>query len=64
MQGEEAVPTEEEQQTETPQRLFDDETRGRLAKQIEPFLQQVQKQKMAQLHRRVGRIRRFWGSGI
>ena len=44
--------------------LFDDETRTRLMEQARPFLQEVQKQKMAQLHRRVGRVRRFFGGGI
>mgnify|MGYP001584863090 CR=1 FL=1 len=44
--------------------VFDEETRQRLLGQIRPFLREVHTQKRAQLHRRVGRHRRFFGSGI
>lgn len=45
-------------------RLFDEDTRERLKEQVRPFLAEIQRQKLAQLHRRVGRVRRFWGSGV
>jgi hypothetical protein len=35
-----------------------------LLQQIEPFLIEQKKQKLAQRHRRVGRVRRFWGGGL
>lgn len=44
--------------------LFDEETRAMLLDQIRPFLSNLRQQKMAQLHRRVGRVRRFFGSGV
>jgi hypothetical protein len=50
--------------TDKPARLFDDDTRARLLQQIEPFLIEQKKQKLAQRHRRVGRVRRFWGGGL
>lgn len=49
---------------ERPAALFDDETRGRLLEQAKPFLADMQSKKRAQLHKRVGRIRRFWGRGL
>ena len=50
--------------TEKPAHIFDDDTRGRLMQQVEPFLLEQKKQKLAQMHQRVGRIRRFWGGGL
>ena len=50
--------------TDKPAHLFDDDTRGRLLEQITPFLIDQKKRKMAQRHRRVGRVRRFWGGGL
>ncbi len=44
--------------------IFDEETRTMLLDQIRPFLSDLRQQKMAQLHRRVGRARRFFGSGV
>lgn len=43
---------------------LDEETRARLMEQITPVLLEIQKQKRAALHRRVGRARRFFGGGL
>ena len=44
--------------------LFDDETRKRLMENAQPFLTDMKMKKMATLHRRIGRSRRFWGGGL
>lgn len=57
------VPTGEAAGTEQVH-VFDEATRERLRTKIRPFLAEAQKQKLAQLHRRVGRVRKFFGSGV
>ena len=44
--------------------LFDPDTRARLLEQAQPFLTQMKLEKMAQLHKKIGRARRFWGGGL
>ena len=44
--------------------LFNEETRARLMEQSQPFLTQMKMKKMAQLHNKIGRARRFWGGGV
>ncbi len=43
---------------------LDDEMRQELLDQIEPFLTEVRMEKKAQLHRTIGRARRFFGGGV
>lgn len=47
-----------------PVSLFDEQTRQEILAQAKPFLKELQREKIAQLHRRVGRARRFFGSGV
>lgn len=61
--GEQPAQPQQQDVNQTPG-LFDPETRARLLVQAEPFLAQMKMKKMAQLHRRIGRARRFWGGGI
>ncbi len=44
--------------------LFDEATRARLLEQAQPFLAEMKMEKMAQLHKKIGRARRFWGGGV
>ena len=57
----EAGPPDEQSQTPG---LFDPDTRARLLEQAQPFLTQMKMEKMAQLHKKIGRARRFWGGGL
>lgn len=43
---------------------IDDETRQELLAQIKPFVLQARKVKRAQLHRKIGRVRKFFGGGV
>ncbi len=63
---EEALPevSPEGQPAAPEKQIFDEETRAMLLDQIKPFLSDLRQQKMAKLHRRVGRVRRFFGSGV
>lgn len=56
-----AQPTEEQ---EGKPGIFDPDTRARLLEQAQPFLTQMKLEKMAQLHKKIGRVRRFWGGGL
>ncbi len=46
------------------EQVFDEDTRAMLMEQIEPFLDRMRKQKLAKLHTKLGRSRKFYGGGI
>lgn len=58
----EGVPPDE--QAQTPVIDVDPETRAEMLQQATLFLQHVRQAKRAQLHKTLGRARRFWGRGI
>ncbi len=43
---------------------LDEEAQQELMSRIEPFLEQMKKEKRAKLHRRIGRTRKFFGGGV